>query len=376
MKKGYTSAQADTRHQSRSYDLHGTWDKGNEWTGAFLNGHTNLTEIDLALDLIWRNDIDPDQIVLGMGFYGRAFTVTSPSCTEPGCTFESGGEPGPCSREVGILLNSEIDDLVKKHNVKPKLYKEEAVKVATWGDQWVQYDDEETFIMKSEFAQSRCLGGIMVWAISHDTQDAKYNRAIAKAANRQMLQLPSTDGSDEAYQYKDIQNEQCKWTNCGQGCPRGWVHMRREDGDARKNEYMHDQTGCIGEASHNFCCPTGDKLPTCGWYNHRNGKCNSQCPDGMGVVGGNRIYCDNGRWQAACCTMAVKPMKLYSLCSLGVEPICDDQQGCPPASNRRQDTLVAASGSAMGGVFCIKKNRKLTRTSRSQADLSTRKARN
>lgn len=89
---------------------------------------------------------------MGVGFYGRAFTALSASCLEPGCTFESGAERGACSREVGILLNSEIDDLVKKNGVKPKLYKEETVKVAAWGDQWVAYDDEETFRLKSEFA--------------------------------------------------------------------------------------------------------------------------------------------------------------------------------------------------------------------------------
>lgn len=88
-----------------SYDLHGTWDKGNEWTGNFLNAHTNLTEIDLALDLLWRNDINPAHVVLGLAFYGRSFSATSSSCLEPGCTFESGGEKGRCSREVGILLN-------------------------------------------------------------------------------------------------------------------------------------------------------------------------------------------------------------------------------------------------------------------------------
>jgi GH18 family chitinase len=53
----------------RSYDLHGTWDKGNKWTGNFLNAHTNLTEIDDALDLIWRNDINPGQVVMGIAFY-------------------------------------------------------------------------------------------------------------------------------------------------------------------------------------------------------------------------------------------------------------------------------------------------------------------
>lgn len=114
-----------------SYNLHGTWDKGNQWTGEFLNPHTNLTEINQALDLLWRNDIEPDMVMLGLGLYGRSFTVSDPSCTKPGCTFASGGERGDYSREVSILLNSEIDKLVEENGVKPVLYEKEAVKVAT-----------------------------------------------------------------------------------------------------------------------------------------------------------------------------------------------------------------------------------------------------
>lgn len=54
-----------------TYDLHGAWDKTNKYLGPYVNAHTNLTETDLALDLLWRNNIDPNQVVLGLGFYGR-----------------------------------------------------------------------------------------------------------------------------------------------------------------------------------------------------------------------------------------------------------------------------------------------------------------
>ena len=55
-----------------SYDLHGTWDSTNKWIGPIVQAHTNLTEIDNALELLWRNDIDPKQVTLGLGFYGRS----------------------------------------------------------------------------------------------------------------------------------------------------------------------------------------------------------------------------------------------------------------------------------------------------------------
>lgn len=152
---------------------------------------------------------------MGLGFYGRSFTATSRSCLEPGCTFESGGEKGRCSGSIGTLLNSEIDEIVQKRGLTPKLYRDAAVKAVSWDDQWVTYDDEETFQLKSEYAQSRCLGGVMVWAISHDTEDAKYNMALSKAVNRKLATLP-VQGSDSPYEFIDIPNPQCKWMNCGE----------------------------------------------------------------------------------------------------------------------------------------------------------------
>ena len=37
-----------------------------------------------------------------------------------------------------------------------------AVKIVTWSNQWVSYDDEDTLKLKIEYANSKCLGGTMV----------------------------------------------------------------------------------------------------------------------------------------------------------------------------------------------------------------------
>lgn len=85
-----------------SYDLHGVWDRKNP-IGSQVLGHSNITEIDLALDLLWRNDIPPSKIVLGTGFYGRTFALEDSSCTEPGCQFSGPGAKGPCTGTAGFL---------------------------------------------------------------------------------------------------------------------------------------------------------------------------------------------------------------------------------------------------------------------------------
>jgi chitinase len=40
-----------------TYDLHGTWDSTDKFIGPIVNAHTNLTEIDLTMDLFWRNKV-------------------------------------------------------------------------------------------------------------------------------------------------------------------------------------------------------------------------------------------------------------------------------------------------------------------------------
>jgi len=90
-----------------TYDIHGLWDQKNTWTGPFLKGHTNILEIEDGLDLLWRNGVSSDKVVMGYGFYGRGFTMTDTQCfTPPSCTFTGPSFPGDCTNEAGILSYS------------------------------------------------------------------------------------------------------------------------------------------------------------------------------------------------------------------------------------------------------------------------------
>lgn len=90
---------------------------------------------------------------------GTGFTLKDPQCTKPGCEFKGGGKAGPCNDSVGTLSYAEILDIIKK-GAKATTDKKAAVKQIVWDhDQWVSYDDDETFKMKVDFANKRCLGG-------------------------------------------------------------------------------------------------------------------------------------------------------------------------------------------------------------------------
>lgn len=156
-----------------TYDIHGLWDQGNIWTGPFLKGHTNVTEIDDALDLLWRNSIKPENVVMGFGFYGRSFTMSDPNCADPGCTFDGAGAAGPCSATEGILTYAEVFNRNYTLNDIRFHYDEEStVKYEIFAEnQWICYDDAQSFHDKKEFLSKRCLGGLMIWALDQDTQN-------------------------------------------------------------------------------------------------------------------------------------------------------------------------------------------------------------
>ncbi|KAM5505126.1 putative chitinase [Microsporum canis] len=155
-----------------SYDIHGVWDGDSPFTSRVIAPHTNLTEISSGLDLLWRNSISPSQVSLGLGFYGRSFTLANPSCTVPGCPFAGsgggtgGGEPGSCTGVSGTLSNYEIERIL--HHLSPnRVYDEEAgVNWMSWKlNQWVSFDDTRSLRRKADFANQHCLGGLMAWSV-------------------------------------------------------------------------------------------------------------------------------------------------------------------------------------------------------------------
>lgn len=79
-----------------SYDIYSVWDSSNKFTGPYIRPHTNLTEINDGLSLLWRAGVDPSKVVLGLGWYGRSFTLADSSCTTPNgvCHFTTGGTAG------------------------------------------------------------------------------------------------------------------------------------------------------------------------------------------------------------------------------------------------------------------------------------------
>ncbi|KAG7139201.1 Chitotriosidase-1 like protein [Verticillium longisporum] len=243
-----------------SYDLHGVWDRDNP-IGSHIYGHTNLTEMSLAFDLFWRNDVSAGKLNMGLGFYGRAFQLADPACNKPGCVFKGGAKKGACSGESGILSYREIMEVIKTKKLKPVHDKKAGVKYITWNtDQWVSYDDKETFKQKKDLAKKLGLGGFLIWAIDQDDDQLS---ALSAVLDPKPLGDFRFDKADDNWTGS---NEKCYVSKCGKGCSPGDIKITEQKCDKGKKSQL--------------CCPlSGAPDPKdCTWRGGPN-ICNGRCHD-------------------------------------------------------------------------------------------------
>ncbi|KAH8129747.1 glycoside hydrolase superfamily [Trichoderma asperelloides] len=114
----------------------------------------------------WRVDIDPSDIVLGLGFYGRKYTLADPTCWQPGCAFKFAGSPGPCTATAGILSYREIMQVIADTGATPYTDTTAGVEYMVYeGNQWLS---ATIFAAKIKYANELGISGLMIWAIDLD----------------------------------------------------------------------------------------------------------------------------------------------------------------------------------------------------------------
>lgn len=152
-------------HKLTVPDLHGSWDADVKALGKKVRGQADIREIEANTVPLWFDGVDPSKVNFGLAMYGRGYTLADPSCSDLLCPFSGPSLPAPCTNFEGVMSLVEIEQLIKKRNLKPKFLEESLMKQITWDDQWIGYDDDETFEAKRNFADGLCFGGTMIWSI-------------------------------------------------------------------------------------------------------------------------------------------------------------------------------------------------------------------
>ena len=292
-----------------AYDLHGVWDAESKFVGPYIAPHTNITEIDAALDLLWRAGVDSSKVVMGQGWYGRSFTLKDPSCTTSNgvCQFVSGANPGPCSKASGILDYQEISDVISQTGVKPFWDKTAGVKWITWsGNQWVSYDDADTFKQKRDFANSRCLGGLMVWAVDQVSQTAD-NGFGGSAAQAGASVSPSQQQDANQATMNNVAGLTCYVSECSQDCKPGTSEVAQFNGQPSQ---LSTSDRCSKKTYRSLCCDSKTSLGTCQWRGYRGA--------GLSCIGG----CAAGETELTTNTNSHESKKGDKNCHGGLQSFC------------------------------------------------------
>lgn len=155
-----------------TYDYHGQWDHKTGHVAplyALPDDQYDYFNSNFTINYWIQQGTPSRKIVMGMPFYGQAFTLSSPSNNGLNAPAWEGGTAGEFTRAKGFLAFYEI---CKKTNVDGwKVTRDPKGRIgpyATLGNQWVSYDDIADIRRKSEFVKDLNLGGGMVWAIDLD----------------------------------------------------------------------------------------------------------------------------------------------------------------------------------------------------------------
>ncbi|XP_029677573.1 chitinase-3-like protein 1 [Formica exsecta] len=156
-----------------AYDLHGAWEKTTGLNAPLYprkgeSGNDLKLNVDACVRYWLKSGCAPEKLILGVGFYGRAFTLTDKNQNGLGAPAKGPGTAGPYTREAGMLGYNEICDFLKQGGWTVVRDAEDSTPYAFKGDQWVGYDDVISLNQKMDYVNSLNLGGAMLWSIETD----------------------------------------------------------------------------------------------------------------------------------------------------------------------------------------------------------------
>lgn len=168
----------------KSYSYHGPWSKETGFNSPLRS--TDEFCVESSVNYWLDKGVPSEKLIVGIPFFGTAFTLTNPDENGPGSVSPGAGKPGPYTERAGYLGFNEI--CPKKW---PTNYNDSAVAIYAYrGDQWVSYDDPKTISEKTEFIQQKNLGGAMIWTLENDDfkgSCGQGNYPLLKAVNNGLI---------------------------------------------------------------------------------------------------------------------------------------------------------------------------------------------
>uniref|UniRef100_A0A8K9VB68 chitinase n=1 Tax=Oncorhynchus mykiss TaxID=8022 RepID=A0A8K9VB68_ONCMY len=154
-----------------SYDMGGAWDPFTRHNSPLYRGASDAEEgehkyfnVDFAMKY-WRDQGTPvEKLMMGFATYGRTFRTVSAD-NGVGARTSGPASAGPYTREAGFWSYYEVRE---RGQTTVELIEDQMVPFATKGNEWVGYDNRESFEIKARYLKDNKFGGAMIWALDLD----------------------------------------------------------------------------------------------------------------------------------------------------------------------------------------------------------------
>lgn len=159
-----------------AYDYHGGWETKTGHNAPLFHspqhdkGDERLLNVNWSVNYWLQQGASPEKLMLGVGSYGRSFTLDKATVNGINAPANQKGQAGPYTREPGSLGYNEIcESFQRQPNSWTIVRDPDYLAPYAYNDrQWVGYDDMESLALKAQFAKSMGLGGMMMWSIETD----------------------------------------------------------------------------------------------------------------------------------------------------------------------------------------------------------------
>ncbi|CAL9703383.1 unnamed protein product [Knipowitschia caucasica] len=153
-----------------TYDFHGTWEAvtGHHsplYKGSLDTGDNVYLNTDFAMTN-WRDKgVPADKLNMGFATYGRAFRLAS-SNSQVGAPTSGPASAGKYTREAGFWSYYEICPFLQGAAVT--IIPDQKVPYATKQNEWVGFDNKNSFATKVQYLKEKSFGGAFVWSLDLD----------------------------------------------------------------------------------------------------------------------------------------------------------------------------------------------------------------
>jgi chitinase len=144
-----------------------------------------------------------------------------------------------------------------------------AVKWITWDtNQWISYDDEETFALKTAYATSLGLSGTMIWAVDQAVFSGPKSSTTQRkfSVKSRALSLGFSNSEVAQFQSNIDAGDACYTSFCGVPCAPGYFTQTQSSGEVGQ---LGIDTACRNGALANLCCKFGTQVSQCSWEGWR-----------------------------------------------------------------------------------------------------------